>query len=456
MTGARQLGFIGRALGMGRRRVWLELVLLVTVLIGLLIVLRATRPVPVVHAQSSRDAYRDAFKTWRETDPSLERDAATNGAGWAQRTEYAAAAAARYSSARAAFLRAAAGDTNQSFSWLKDARQLPEADFASAFVSALDTQTLVSSSTGLVSSQISTYADEPDVALVPLRQALERERAALVALSGAVSERQKATSKLAGAGIAAEKARTQALESYQSMATALTDAAAGMDQESLGWAEYYRKLAESAQISAASATPAAATAEVRINNPARNGANAAAPRINNPANPVGGAPASGVAPTGAVTGPVAPRINSPANASVPPPELAPRINNPAPQNAANASALIRFTGSWIFPPSGGLYHGPQADTAALELKEEAGQISGTLDARFWPFGDIPAVSTLHFDFSGTPGTGRVLSFPLVTKEGAKGNIDLIPGPAFNLLEINFYTERRPGKISQGNLLLLKK
>jgi hypothetical protein len=183
---------------------------------------------------------------------------------------------------------------------------------------------------------------------------------------------------------------------------------------------------------------------VHINNPARGGAATTSPATTSPA------------PASAATGTAAPRINSPANASSPAPELSPRINNPAPQTGANASAWSRVTGSWVFPQTGGLYHGPQADTAALEVKEEGGQVSGILDARFWPFGEITAVTTLHLDFSGTPGTGRVLSFPLVTKEGAKGNIELIPGPAFNLLEINFYTERKPGKISQGNLLLLKK
>ena len=39
---------------------------------------------------------------------------------------------------------------------------------------------------------------------------------------------------------------------------------------------------------------------------------------------------------------------------------------------------------------------------------------------------------------------------------AKGKIELIPGPAFNLLEVNLTIEPRPGKVQQANFLLVKK
>jgi hypothetical protein len=35
-------------------------------------------------------------------------------------------------------------------------------------------------------------------------------------------------------------------------------------------------------------------------------------------------------------------------------------------------------------------------------------------------------------------------------------LELIPGPAFNLLEVNFNTGDKPGMIRQGNFLLIKK
>ena len=35
-------------------------------------------------------------------------------------------------------------------------------------------------------------------------------------------------------------------------------------------------------------------------------------------------------------------------------------------------------------------------------------------------------------------------------------IELIPGAAFNLLEVNFQTDPRPGKVRQANVVLVKK
>jgi hypothetical protein len=47
-------------------------------------------------------------------------------------------------------------------------------------------------------------------------------------------------------------------------------------------------------------------------------------------------------------------------------------------------------------------------------------------------------------------------FNLVTSDGAKGTIELIPGSAFNLLEVNFQTEPKPGKVRQADVVLVKK
>jgi hypothetical protein len=174
---------------------------------------------------------------------------------------------------------------------------------------------------------------------------------------------------------------------------------------------------------------------VRINNPARNPASAP---TSLPTSPPAGDPAASAGV----------RINNPAGSSTP------RVNNPVTVPPV-VTPMGRFAGSWTFP-MGGLYHGPQPDVIDFEVKEDGGQLTGTLNARFWPFGDIKAVTMLRFEFSGTPGVGRVQSFPLVTSDGAKGNIDLIPGPAFNLLEINYYTDRVPGKLSRGNFLLIRK
>ncbi len=133
-----------------------------------------------------------------------------------------------------------------------------------------------------------------------------------------------------------------------------------------------------------------------------------------------------------------------APASVPP---APKVITPLP--------LSRYTGAWTFP-DGGLSHGPQPQFLDLVVHEENGHASGTLFARF----KVPAGSkddpVLRFDFTGEFRNSRNQVFALETSDGAKGTIELIPGPAFNLLEVNFLTDAKPGKIRQGNVVLVKK
>ena len=63
---------------------------------------------------------------------------------------------------------------------------------------------------------------------------------------------------------------------------------------------------------------------------------------------------------------------------------------------------------------------------------------------------------MRFDFSGALQTTRNQTFALETAEGLKGKIELIPGPAFNLLEVVFETDPKPGKVRQGNFILVKK
>ena len=63
---------------------------------------------------------------------------------------------------------------------------------------------------------------------------------------------------------------------------------------------------------------------------------------------------------------------------------------------------------------------------------------------------------LRFEFGGEFTSTVRQSFPLETSDGAKGTIDLIPGPAFNLLEVNVQIAANPGKIRQANAVLIKK
>ncbi len=91
----------------------------------------------------------------------------------------------------------------------------------------------------------------------------------------------------------------------------------------------------------------------------------------------------------------------------------------------------------------------------VAVHEENGHATGTLYARF----KLPPGSTgdgvLRFSFSGDFTATRNQSFALETSDGVKGTIDLIPGGPFNVLEVNFNTEVKAGKIHQGDVLLVK-
>ena len=119
-------------------------------------------------------------------------------------------------------------------------------------------------------------------------------------------------------------------------------------------------------------------------------------------------------------------------------------------------SLLRYTGAWVFPSTNGLYHGPQPEVIDLVVREDNGHASGTLLARFKLPPGSPGDPELRLDFAGDFKNTRNQTFALETSEGAMGSIELIPGPAFNLLEVNFQTEMKPGKVRQANFMLIKK
>ena len=149
--------------------------------------------------------------------------------------------------------------------------------------------------------------------------------------------------------------------------------------------------------------------------------------------------------TGVVTGGVVTGAR-PVNAA--PPAPSGRSITPVP--------LSRYVGAWTYPVGNTLYFGAQPEFVDLVVHEENGQATGTLYARF----KLPSGSSgdpvLRFDFAGGFQNSRSQSFSLQTSDGAKGTIELIPGPAFNLIEVNFTTEARPGKVGKANFLLVKK
>jgi hypothetical protein len=344
-------------------------------------------------AQRSRDDYRTVYRAWQQTDPNLEKEASAGGAPIAQRADRMAAEAAKSAAARKVFLEGSSEDEAQQVAWLENATPPPEASTTSTNTDAQ----LIASETATVTRTMDSFAKNPDAGIQQLRQALARERVALDALGPAIAQRKKAADALNASAGAIEQARMKAFEQSQAMLEGLKDAAAETGREGAAWAEYYRKIGE------------------------------------------------------AVQGTATPITQVPAG--VPPAVL----NNPIPAPpTVTPVPLARYVGAWTFPQANGLYHGSQPEFMDVLVHAENGRATGSAFGRF----KLPPGSTgdpiLRFDFSGEFQPTRRQVFDLVTAEGAKGTIELIPGPAFNLLEVNFQTEPKPGKVRQADVVLVKK
>lgn len=347
-------------------------------------------------AQDGREAYREAFRNWRQADPALEKDAATAGAALGARAEKVAAETAKYAAARKALLDLEQATMDASGRSLEAVAAPPE-----ALESSRNSELSVARASSAANASIEAIGNDPDRGLQLLRQSIERERAALTALSNGIRDRQTAIAAATGAAQAAEQARMKVAGHYQSLAMALQQASQETSRQGSAWADYYRTLSDGAR----------------------------------------GVPPAGAAPvTGAVTGarPVNPTPAAPSG----------RPAAPVP--------LSRYVGAWTYPVRNALFHGAEPEFADLVVHEENGRATGTLYARFkLPSGSL-GDPILRFDFAGIFQNERSQSFSLETSDGAKGTVELLPGPAFNLIEVNFMTEARPGKVRQGNFLLVKK
>lgn len=340
-------------------------------------------------AQTSREAYRAAYRAWREGDPNLEHDAGSAGASLDGRAQQISALAAAYGAARSEFFQQVASAQERRLGWLTTP--------PGAIAPLLDENavTLAAVEDRSVKRAMDSFAADPDAGIRELRGMLGREDAALTALGAAMEQRRRAAEEVRKADAALGQSQLAALDSYKTVDQAVKEAGASAGAETVAWAEYYRLLADGSRgVSAGAAATASSATPVAV---------ATSPKANMPPLP-----------------------------------------------------LARYTGAWIYPVQGGLFHGAQPEFVDLVVHEENGHADGTLFARFKLPPGSAGDAELRFDFSGDFENSRNQVFNLLTSEGAKGTIELIPGPAFNLLEINFQTEARPGKVHQGNAVLVKK
>jgi len=349
----------------------------------------------------NRDDYRNAYRDWRQADPDLERDAAAAAPELASRAEKAAAQALKYGAARRAFLQALADETGQVVAAL-------ESGAAPADIPAAATKTVqdyLTLENAVLGRNIEAFANDPDRGIQQLRQALERERTVLGAITPAMADRQKAADAASQAADAAQQVLLKTLDQYQALAAGWKQTLEQTDRETAAWAVYYPALVAGPQNTAVQ-------------------------------------PAAPPSSTGGQAAPVAARA----------PEPAPAVRTPS----VTPVSLARYVGAWAFPASGGVFHGAQPEFVDLAVHEENGHATGTLFARF----KLPPGSAgdpeLRLDFAGDFTNSRTQRLNLQTGDGATGVIELIPGPAFNLLEVNFQTNAPSGKVRRGNFVLLKR
>jgi hypothetical protein len=350
----------------------------------------------VMGAQDIRSARDDAYREWRQSDRNLEKDAANGDPATDKRAEAAAAAAARYSAARIASLTNLRGNLDR------------EKNTAVPFEMPVDTQSarqaseaVIRSQTNAVNAGLAAIGPEPDSALQRLRTALERERTVLNTLTESISQEQKASGEIAQTASAAEAARLKLTARFQNLIAMLDEAVQSESEQEVAWAEYYRQLA-------------------------------------------GGTRSGGAAVSQFSSPPPSPQPQALASA----PSATSRPITPLPRS--------RYVGGWTYVKTAGTFHGPEPETAELNVTESNGQVSGYLSVRFKTAPGIPTNREVQFNFSGPFQPERNQVFALETPEGAKGRIELIPTNVFNLLEINFALDPAPGKISQADFVLLKK
>ncbi|HLH39119.1 MAG TPA: hypothetical protein VKX39_08215 [Bryobacteraceae bacterium] len=334
-------------------------------------------------AAVSREAYRDAYKAWRQADPTLERDVAAAGPALAAEIDRVANQAIKYAAARSVFLSQSAAEQERRLAFLNQ-------DLLAAPPAGSDASRIVSAEADAVRHSLDVYGKDPDRGIQMARALLNRENIALGALAPLLAEARKTADQARAATESEQQARKKALGLLREASAMTNQQIAKASQEGAAWADYYRLLADAVR----GATPASVT-----------------------------------------------------------PAAAPAPDPRAPSSALPALPLSRYVGAWVFPAVNGLYHGPEPEFVDLVVHEQNGHADGSLFARFKVSGGDPLI---RFDFAGDFQKTRNQVFNLETSDGAKGTIELIPGPAFNLLEINVQIEPKPGRIHQANAVLIKK
>lgn len=343
-------------------------------------------------AQTNRDAYRAPYQAWRDVAPTLEQDAATPNTEFAGKVQAATQAADKFLAARADFITANRAESATQAEWVAKPLAHPEAMLAPR----AEMQTLLTRAGEFLNSTIASFSNIKDPAIQQVRQAMERERAALNSLNQTLTARQPFMKDVTESTEDAEILRASVAQALRNASSTREQVAAHIRTEATAWTTYYRDLAE------------------------------------------------GAASTARLSGPATPNQAAPAKPAL--------VQRPSP---AGQTPLSRYIGSWAYPARNGIFLGAEPQTVELLVREDNGTLTGTLVAKFVPSG-AATDPNLRFDFTGLIQQTRKQVYPLMTPEGLAGTIELIPGSAINLLEVNLQTETTGNKVHSANFVLLKR
>ncbi len=343
-------------------------------------------------AQTTRESYRVPYQAWRDAAPTLEQDAATPNLEFAGKAQAAAQAAEKFLAARADFITATRADSTTQAEWAAKPLEHAEAMLAPR----AEMQTLLSRAGDFLNTNIASFSSIKDPAIQQVRQAMERERAALNSLNQTLSARQPFLKDVVESTEEAEILRTTVAQALRNASSTREQVAAHIRNEAGAWTTYYRDLTE------------------------------------------------GAASTARVSSSGAPNPAAPAKPAL--------VQRPSP---AGQTPLSRYVGSWAYPARNGIFLGAEPQTVELLVREDNGKLTGTLVAKFVPSATVTDPN-LRFDFTGLIQQTRKQVYPLMTPEGVAGTIELIPGAAINLLEVNLQTEANGNKVRSANFVLLKR
>jgi len=212
-----------------------------------------------VFAQGNRDSYQIPYRAWRQAAPGLEKDAGTPGAAFAEQLKNAAESAQVFWNARAAYFETQAGGA-ELLTWAGK----PLASAEKALTVPQEMQQLLAVAAAKAGNNIGAFpADDKDPAIRRVRQAMERERAALRALMDTLDANKASLTELIDVSDDAEIQRALAYQALVAEAGRRTQLAEHVKREAADWAQYYKDLGEgSNRTSTSSAAPAPSPAKI--------------------------------------------------------------------------------------------------------------------------------------------------------------------------------------------------